>query len=1269
MSKPSNKKPRLITYFQRHSYTLVSKCKLLVWGLCLLSLPIFTFAQAFKTAANADSSNTYYQPDYPLIFVSSEIKEQTNSAGGTSGSYKLGTDVLSANNPDGGNKLWLLLPNGETKLLFPLTTHLQQDILDTPTNLLDSGSVIEPNLSEDGKTVYFSYFHNADDKTFQSKLPKLGADLYSINLSPILANNSLDPARLIAKRLTFANVLENNELVTDQLYKDALNPELKSNGSHNWGTVYMHPEEMRTKYGLKLIYVSDKKRISNSNRSMNDANHNFNLYIADVTEDGSLKNHQQFQYYTTTSALSPNRLRNGIAFSYQGTTEDARHWQIQGLTSSGQWYPIFGYGRNPESVHLSTFCVKEKGNHPGDYLVATSYYNQNNNGFGALHSVMLSMAGVNGYDLPEGGAIVPRQLGAKQLTKRVEVQDLPAVKINNKTLGKFTTPRCGKADQLYFSHTPTSANARVADSDNNKGFYRAYIGYRNNLEPFDATKNVNLATEVGVAKVIEDATGERNLLWPLPVLSWQARTGDVEQTYTAPAVASQTQITAGMPFAEVGTSALWNTDRRPFDCWLGSKGRTPFSPNQAEANYNSELQELTNQSSGLNYVHNQQDFCEYLLPDNVLGIAINITSNKLRGSYGNYESANKIAKETSRLLGVYSVVNQADQSFKATIPANIPFDFHLLDRSTGLKLTDVRSWHSLQPEESRTDCGGCHQHEKAKAIAFADTVAATQPAMDMTNQTSYVDYDAQCQPEIKTSTTASIEPLEWLADIWPGLDNNCSDCHNNSSNNNLALTAFSYSNEKEAYDMLRKRNFISHTLGAMGSPAWWAARGQRTDGRDNSLEKYQANYSAGKWGFQHTNSQHTVKALCDGSSPENAKWVYKFGRWIDNHLHRDVGTGAYNTKLDRYHPTINSAITGATCTDTNLHVGWWDDSGAIKHMSVKINDQMHFELTDQDNGNALVPLGARQTTDSIAIEVIDAAGNRQNYEKSFNELIFECNVRLEGKNTYVTATPYSHENDYTDAETDIGSGIDDNIDDPIGLPEFNPDTDTATEMPADINIPLDDSIYYASVILPISADTTLSQYNVSEQQMNFGGADELRTYTGQDRHILMQADLSTIPSNKPLLKAQLNIYVLGVNYPSYPMLLAYQVTRPWTEGTQAWSSTPDGVTWLETDFIDHNDSVMNDWSHPGGDIDTQLDHGYGNNGLIKRAHAEQGQWLTLDITSVLQVWKNDPQSNFGLLLRGIMREGNALTFASREAEDPRFRPYVEYFYQEEVFGI
>ena len=76
-----------------------------------------------------------------------------------------------------------------------------------------------------------------------------------------------------------------------------MNSELKSNGSHNWGTVYMHAEEMRTDSGLKRIYVSDKKRISNSNKAMGYANHNFNLFSADISEHVSLSNHQQFQYY------------------------------------------------------------------------------------------------------------------------------------------------------------------------------------------------------------------------------------------------------------------------------------------------------------------------------------------------------------------------------------------------------------------------------------------------------------------------------------------------------------------------------------------------------------------------------------------------------------------------------------------------------------------------------------------------------------------------------------------------------------------------------------------------------------------------------------------------------------------------------------------------------------------------------------------------------------------------------------------------------------
>ena len=134
------------------------------------------------------------------------------------------------------------------------------------------------------------------------------------------------------------------------------------------------------------------------------------------------------------------------------------------------------------------------------------------------------------------------------------------------------------------------------------GFIARISVFRNNLEPFDATAEVSIDAGEGIAKVIADDTGTVNLLWPLPVITWQQRSGDVEQTYSAPAVSTNTIIQAGNPYAQVGTSALWNTDRKPFDCWLGPQGQVPYSPNQALNNINAETQELVNQSAGLNRV-------------------------------------------------------------------------------------------------------------------------------------------------------------------------------------------------------------------------------------------------------------------------------------------------------------------------------------------------------------------------------------------------------------------------------------------------------------------------------------------------------------------------------------------------------------------------------------------------------------------------------------------------------------------------------------------
>jgi hypothetical protein len=84
-------------------------------------------------------------------------------------------------------------------------TGQQVPLIDTPAGLLGKGSVVEPNVSEDGTRVIFSYFHDA---TFtvpsnQGSLSKRGADLYVMDMTALLADPTVDPATLPVRRLTF----------------------------------------------------------------------------------------------------------------------------------------------------------------------------------------------------------------------------------------------------------------------------------------------------------------------------------------------------------------------------------------------------------------------------------------------------------------------------------------------------------------------------------------------------------------------------------------------------------------------------------------------------------------------------------------------------------------------------------------------------------------------------------------------------------------------------------------------------------------------------------------------------------------------------------------------------------------------------------------------------------------------------------------------------------------------------------------------------------
>ena len=956
-------------------------------------------AQVWDTAATNPGNDAYYQPPYPLVFVAAEIRETTQAGGAIVGTQKSGADVLSANNPSGGHQLWILLPNGLVKKLFPLQTHVNQGLIDAPATTLTSGSVVEPSMSEDGTKVYFSYFHDADAKASQTFNPVAGADLYRLDLTSLVDDFNFDPANLTVQRLTSRTYLGNGYQDPTDWADTAMNEPLSQDTSlNNWGTVYMHAVEMRKEGRIKMVYVSNERRLRNSNRQMNSyGNHNFNLHMAEVNANGVLYDKRQFQYYTTTSALSPFRLRNGVGFSYQATTTDARNWHIQVLDSAGRWYPGIGYGTNPELFHLGTFCVDTEGADAGDYMVATRYYNQNNESFGALWKQDLSVLGINTYDDHTYWGTRPRQHGSTKITLNVSSNDDPSAKDGNGNYyGKMTTPRCGTADELYMAWSPTSANSRLFDPEGNKGIYHSKIVRRSNFDPFNPLDTPSVSAETGLPTVIDDTTNTYKLLYPTPVITWLERSGDAVQQSAPKVVDFASTVTPGLPHAQVGTSALWNTDRKPFDCWLSSNNWDPYSPNESSVNINQENDLIVNNTDGLTIVQDPDDPCADLDPQRVLGIAINLTSNKAFMKFGyqpGYDASGG-KTEVAKLIGVYDVRRQnGDQSFQAVIPSHVPFEFHLIDSIYGLKLTDVRSWHSLQPRETRTDCGGCHQHELNKPpVPFAGTLADQNPPMDMVGATPYLDYTQHCGLRYLNDPQPTRHLPEWTTDIYPGLDLYCGSCHNSQQNpgNPPAVQAFGYTNESEAYDQLRDRNYANVKIGALGSPAFWAARGQRTDGRSNSDPKFQKDLANSDWGYYFSSIHASDPNLCGQSDVTKARWVYKLGKWIDNHMPRNRGVNNYDYHFDWYHPTADVAIATGTCQPTSLRIGYWDDTGSIDRLDVYLNGTSIGTYSNLSNGSLTLPVSGLINRDVIRVVVEDPTDNRQMYEKAVIELKKEC---------------------------------------------------------------------------------------------------------------------------------------------------------------------------------------------------------------------------------------------------------------------------------------
>ena len=926
-----------------------------------------------------------------------------------------------------------MLTNGETKKLFPITG-IHDDLVDeslAPVNGRILGSVTEPSVSIDGKRAYFSYFHNATDlpsgccgvvghSNFEGW--EKGGDLYVIDLEPLLQNPGYPVTDLHTSRLT----------QTLDPHAEAMNPVMSQiEGPFPGGVAYSGAIEIDNAYSRQLIFASTRRMLGNSNARVTRKNKNYNLFTADLvnTQSGgyALRNTKQAHYYTTSSALSPHRMRVGYAFSYQSNTEDARQWHIQHSVGHA-WRPLYGYGIGSELAHLATFCVKTNASAQlpvDDYAVLVRYYNLNNNGFGAIYAQPMRTAGINRYDAFTGNGKVPAQLGSVKLTENVKSSD----EISDN--GKFTTPACGAPDELFLAYDPGQANHR---------------NQANNYQPeivFSSLEVADPATPGAYQRVIKGSSRKWAALWPKPVIDWTHRltgvpdpNGDAQQEPPASPIDENFTEPFGSPYALLGTSALYNTDVTPVDCRATSHYYDPNITGDAHidplynniANLSRLMMPATGYATG--DITLQTGSCTAPLMDDVFGIAVYLTSNRTSQDMfvphkRGYTTDNKGAKESKRLLGVFEVgmQGQRDASFKAVVPANVPVDFHLLDRN-GTKLADVRSWHSFKPREQRVDCGGCHNHRLNQSIDWSQSDSA-DPAiasLDMVRQTTRIKYNAYCQPKLITDNEPAIDLPVWQ-DLASGFDAYCGSCHEKdagypdpAATNALSYDAsklYAFNNEDgtpiagNPLSSLFSRNYIDR-YSANGSPMFWAASGRRTDGRDNSLAEYLpmsddfsgcSDDQPENCGYHYTPVHDGL--LCDGTDPAGAQWVYRLSQWLDNHAPVDLPGKPHPYHADRYHPSAEGmflpSMAGCTAPDS-LEIGLWDDSGQIAELIVDINGNNYQTINDpallkSDSVYSLPLTGNDLTRISnavVRIAVTDAADNRQFYDKTVYELMQEC---------------------------------------------------------------------------------------------------------------------------------------------------------------------------------------------------------------------------------------------------------------------------------------
>ena len=174
-------------------------------------------------------------------------------------------------------------------------------------------------------------------------------------------------------------------------------------------------------------------------------------------------------------------------------------------------------------------------------------------------------------------------------------------------------------------------------------------------------------------------------------------------------------------------------------------------------------------------------------------------------------------------------------------------------------------------------------------------------------------------------------------------------------------------------------------------------------------------------------------------------------------------------------------------------------------------------------------------------------------------------------------------------------------------------------------------------------DTSISQW---APDVNLGGASTIQVRSNEIFSVLLRFDLEALPEHARIKRATLSLFAVDRTNPQGISMLLYSLQRPWKEHEATWRLARNGDPWMK----------------PGAS-------GPGDRSAFPVASVVASRlddWISIDVTSAVQAWIDEPGTNDGLILVGEHDGSVAYRFHSREAEGDAvpYRPQLIISYWE-----